>query len=156
MGGEGSGIKGHVTAQEQADKIFAAHLTERGMHLSIRQPDGSVQCHESIAHVLQEIPKTIDSSSWKARVEPHVWDETKWTAVGEELKKSPLPPALERNEHIHNLVVDIKDGSVNGHSFVMVGRHGVDPYLDSLGVPARAIDSFDQYMKSVYTRAGVK
>lgn len=119
----------------------------------MKEPDGSYQCHECTFLVLSNLKKYSHAGSWTKNLKYGKWDERKWKLVGELLSKNKK---TFQNKHINNLITDIIDGSVNGHSFIKYGRTFIDPYLYSLGVSDAETDKFGQYFEKIFKLAGIK
>lgn len=115
-----------------------------------REPEEGYQCHECIGHAQE----AADKMHIGPRVHFYKWDETKWDALGEDLKKNPMASG-NRHKAISNLLTDIKDGSVNGHSFGLVGGVGFDPHLKSQGVPDKDITDFNTELAGRYKKLGM-
>ena len=56
------------------------------------------------------------------------------------------------NKHINNLLEDISDFSVNGHSLLRYKNYYIDPYLKSLKVNEKSIQEFGNYWENTILR----
>lgn len=130
-----------VSGIEQA--VYDAVLSKAGKYCAV-DPDGSVQCHMS----LNVAKKELSDYWWFKQVKFHVWNEARWKKVAERLKKDD---AIEKFGHraIRELIEDISDGTVNGHSFMEFRGRFIDPHLKSKGVPDGQIQKFAKYFKEI-------
>lgn len=103
---------------------------------------------EVIDKLSTQVTPILDRVKWGR------WDEIQWPEVGAHLKANPLA-AEKLSPHVKNLMDDIRDGSVNGHSFAFVGDSAVDPYLTSLGVPQSVINQTDRELAQVFKNRGM-
>jgi hypothetical protein len=115
-----------------------------------RVKDVAAQCHEMVSTAAESIAK--DKPWWANNTEVIQWDETKWKQVAKELANAPK----FKNKALNELVEDISDFSVNGHSFMRVKEVYVDPYLSRMKVPLANIQEFDAYLHDVFTKTGIK
>jgi len=109
-----------------------------------KDPDGSYQCHDSVLFVKND--NELKLNWWYKDIKFHEWNELKWKKVGDKLKKDNKKFA---SKHINNLIEDIGDGTVNGHSFMSFQGYYVDPYLKSFKVNEKEIQKFDAYFKGI-------
>jgi len=109
-----------------------------------KDPDGSYQCHSSVEFVKSD--KSLKSYWWYKDIKFYEWNELKWKKIGDKLKQDSKKFS---NKHIDNLIEDIADGSVNGHSFISFQGYFIDPYLKSLKVNENEIQKFDKYFSGV-------
>lgn len=156
--GEGGGIdpscslKETSPAEDKVDASLAKELTKIAIEKTgCGIGEESVQCHAGTSSALESLLGRPDILGAKGRTKVYEWDDSKWTAVRAELSL----PEGKWHEGIRNLIEDIKDGTVNGHSFMIVGRHAVDPHLASLNVPKKQIDEIDRYLATIYHKVGI-
>ncbi len=103
------------------------------------------QCH----YMVNEIKDILGNVSG---IEYVFWDEGKWGEVADRLKENNKKFNVRE---IDNLIEDISDFSVNGHSFIKVNNGFADPYLYNLGVKQSKIEEFDKYLYGIYKKVGV-
>ena len=104
----------------------------------------SFQCHTTVNFIKNN--KDLKKNWWYKDIKYHIWNESHWNKVGSKLKKDNKNFS---NKHINNLIEDISDGSVNGHSFMSFQGYFIDPYLKYLNVRDNDIQKFDKYFLSV-------
>jgi len=109
-----------------------------------REPDNSIQCHQGTA----ELAEKFGDKGFR----PVYWPEEKWTEIAAALDPKAAAKSFAE-PRIIELIEDIKDGSVNGHSFGKIGDTYIDPYLWSVGVSNEAIQRFGAYLESLYAHA---
>lgn len=109
-----------------------------------REPDGSIQCHESVQFVKNS--KALKDKWWYDDIKFYEWNERNWKKVGRKLKKDNKKFS---SKHINNLIEDISDGTVNGHSFMSFQGYFIDPCLKSLRVSEKEIQKFDKYFSGI-------
>jgi hypothetical protein len=76
----------------------------------------------------------------------HEWNETKWEKVATKLRKDNKKFS---SKHINNLIEDVGDGTMNGHSFMSFQGYFIDPYLKSFNVNETEIQKFDKYFLGI-------
>jgi hypothetical protein len=102
----------------------------------------SFQCHCSV----EWVKENLGEFWWHKEIEYILWDERKWKEVSEKLLSDRRK---FKNRRISELVEDIADFSVNGHSTMKFRGYYVDPYLKSLKVPEKSIQQFGKYWESI-------
>ncbi len=102
-----------------------------------------LECHQRVA----ELEKIFGDMLGKQKIEYYYFDELKGDVIEKAMRASPFKT---KSQVIKNLIEDMNDGTVNGHSFIRVGNKGIDPYLRSLKVTQREIDKFDSYLAKIY------
>ena len=102
--------------------------------------DDTVQCHSAVQFVKNDTK--LKSFWWYKKIKFHQWNESKWKKISDVLTKDKKKFS---NEHINNLIEDIADGSVNGHSFMSYNGYFIDPHLHFLGVRHAEIQKFCSY-----------
>lgn len=121
-----------------------------------REPDGSVQCHPAVHAIKTGLDKFPEA---KERLEKELlfihWDESKWDAIGRTLTKDQAWKKFG-SKKIKEMLIDIADGSTNGHSFIKFKGGYIDPFLISIGVGQAAIDKVDAYLEKVYRKHGIR
>ena len=119
-------------------------IFKKGRNYCVMDPDGSVQCHGS----LEVAKKELEDYWWFKDVKMHRWNESRWKQVAAKLIEDG---AIKKFKHraIKELIEDISDFTVNGHSFMSFKGKYIDPYLKSKGVPDSQIQKFCKYMESV-------
>lgn len=130
-----------VRGIEQA--VYDSVFSKAGKYCAI-DPDGSVQCHMS----LDVARKELSDHWWFKQVKFHSWNEGRWKKVSERLERDNAR-SMFRHRAIRELVEDIEDGTVNGHSFMEFRGRFIDPHLKSKGVPDGQIQKFDKYFKEI-------
>jgi len=108
-----------------------------------------IQCHEGIQTIKNKLSEYGDKENWKRHLKFIEWDELKWKDIGELLLKDNKK---FNNEVIDNMIEDISDGSMNGHSFIKYKNYYIDPYLWSMGVELEEINVVDSYLESIYKK----
>jgi len=131
------------------DKILnLSDLIARGS-CTLDEMNEAVICHVGVRAIEQQLPKEYANLLQFVK-----WDDHKWKEVSKQLKKDNKK---FNNTHIDNLIEDIADFSVNGHSFIKFKNKPIyiDPYLSSLHVPQNKINEFDKYLYGVYKKLGI-
>ena len=107
--------------------------------------DGGVkECHTSVLFVKND--DEIKRNWWYKDIKFHVWNESRWDAVS---KKLVHDNKRFSSKHVNNMIVDIGDGTMNGHSFMSFQGYFIDPYLKSLNVRENEIQKFGRYFLSI-------
>jgi len=104
------------------------------------------QCHSAVS----DIEESVDVlPHLKSRLEFVYWPEDRWSELAKKIE-----PSRFRNQIIREMLEDIVDGSVNGHSFVLDkgSGHYVDPFLHYQGVGQEDIDDVDSYLYGLYKK----
>ena len=102
---------------------------------------GVFQCHCSVKWIETEL-----KDGWYYKFLKFIhWDELKWKEVAETILENPK---RFRNKHINNLLEDISDLTVNGHSLLKYKNYYIDPYLKSLKVNEKDIQEFGNYWEN--------
>lgn len=147
--------EGITAQQDKLDKVMVKSLTERAIIATPPDvPDEPVTCHEAIHNFEKIVNQGPDVAGFKDRTTIGQWDETKWDAIGKDLAEHPLA-SEKKNIEVKHLMDDIRDGSVNGHSFAIIGNHTVDPHLASRGVPQRVINETGRELRELYEKHGM-
>jgi CRISPR/Cas system CMR-associated protein Cmr5 small subunit len=113
---------------------------------------GLVQCH----FATQAVAKAIDDK--KIALPPGTpvkvleYDEDQQQAFNAAFAKTPKPEGLT-SEAAKNLLVDLADKSVNGHSLLKIGDQFVDPHLKSGGASQAEINKVGAFFEKVYAEA---
>ena len=120
-------IEDASTASKIADTIYS--FTSGLLYGSDR-----VQCHQAVEKVKSE-GKELQMGQyrfWK-ELEFIEWDETKWDDFSK-YSESDTTWKRIKNDEFRDLVRDISDGSVNGHSYIKLWNYYIDPYFNSCGL----------------------
>lgn len=107
--------------------------------------DGVLQCHEMVG---------LAAGLPEARGHRAVtFDEAAWGRVSEALREGRGLWPRFRSSPPREVLVDMADGSMLGHSF-LVGPRGrvVDPYLELRGAPDADVQALGRYLLGVYGR----
>lgn len=132
-----------ATAEEFHDSI--KHLYDIPSEGS--KVDGVVQCHQGV----YEIKEVIGTP--KGYTYFH-WQEEKWKDFAKAIDMDVVKKSVTHEQGLF-LFEDIKDMTVNGHSFIKKGDHYIDPFLYSAGVPQAQVDAVGRYMESLYRTLGM-
>ncbi len=111
----------------------------------LNDPDGSFQCHQSC----EWIKTNMKDQWWYKELKFLSWDENKWEKVSDRLLKDNAIKKFNQTP-IKELIEDISDFSVNGHSMIKFRGYYIDPYLKSKKVSEKAIQKFGKYWERVY------
>ena len=141
-------IEDASTASKIADTIYS--FTSGLLYGSDR-----VQCHQAVEKVKTE-GKELQVGQyrfWK-ELEFIEWDETKW---GDFSKHSESDTTWKRikNDEFQDLVRDISDGSVNGHSYIKLWNYYIDPYFNSCGLSFKEIQKCCKWFTKTYKEMGI-
>jgi len=135
-------------AQEKMNKGMVKNLYqgifENARKYGIVDPDGSVQCHGSLGLVRD----LFSDYWWFKKIKFYDWNESRWKKVAQRLIDDGAVDKFS-NKAVKELIEDISDMSVNGHSFMEYEGKYVDPYLKSKGVNDSQIQKFDKYFKGI-------
>ena len=82
------------------------------------------------------------------------WDESKWDDF-EKFANSDKSWKKINIKEFQNLVMDISDGSVNGHSFIKVFNYYIDPYFNSCGLSFKEIQKSCKWFVKIYKKMGI-
>ncbi len=107
---------------------------------------GPLECHDSVAKLEAQFKQ-------REGVQYFFWDESKGDDFYKLLNKTPFK---SKDAEVMDLINGLKQGTVNGHSFVRSGKHYVDPHLKSLGVAQKYIDEVDDFIVSLQTKLARK
>lgn len=107
-------------------------------------PDGSFQCHMSTAF----IKSNFKNQWWHKEIKYIEWNELKWPKVAARLTKDKAVKKFS-SKAIKNLIIDISDFSVNGHSLMKFRGYYIDPFLKSKKVSNGMIQKFGKYWESI-------
>jgi len=136
--------KVQLQPRPKVDDLVAVEKEHQKLYRNLTvEPDGTVQCHTGVA----EIEAAHDMSG--SRV--YMYDEAKWGEVEKYIDLDDVRKYIKDRRAIE-LLTDMKDESILGHSFIRRGGHYVDPYLNSLGVPQSEIDAVGRYLEPLYQK----
>lgn len=132
-------------SKEAISKSIAAGVYERVfVNSMLCDPDGSFQCHMSV----QYAKGSLKDFWWYKELKFLEWNENAWKKTSERLIKdgaikkfSPKP--------IKELIEDISDFTVNGHSVMKFRGYYIDPFLKSKKVSEKMIQKFGKYWESI-------
>ena len=117
--------------------------------------DDRVQCHESVNRVKNEGQELqVGKFRFHAILSFIEWDESKWDLF-EKVVKSDTSWKKINIKEFQNLVMDISDGSVNGHSFIKVFDYYIDPYFNSAGLSFQEIQKSCKWFAKIYKKMGI-
>lgn len=131
-----------------ADALYAA--AEKHPVIS---GNGLIECHVAVADMVSAISFGQVIVPDGVPVFAYNYDELKGEEFTENLKKT-TPPSV-KSEAASFLLEDLLDQSINGHSFLKVGDHFIDPHLKSGGAPQDEIDKIGHYLTKVFTKTGI-
>jgi hypothetical protein len=129
---------GKDIAKSVYDSIFSYAI-------GCKDPDGSFQCHMSVRWAKQNLTGEL---WWHKDLVFIEWDERKWKKISEKLIAAGAIKNFSQKP-IKNLIEDISDMSVNGHSLLKFQGYYIDPYLKSLRVSESAIQKFGKFWESI-------
>lgn len=114
--------------------------------------NGLIECHVAVADMVSAIVYGEIKVPDGIPVLAYNYDELKGEEFNENLKKTN-PPSV-KSEAASFLLEDLLDQSINGHSFLQVGDHFIDPHLKSGGTPQDEIDKIGKYLTKVFAKTG--
>lgn len=132
------------TLQKSISKAVYKFIFTKGTSCRYNDGTNAYACHASVYFVKNS--KELKQTWWYKSLKFHLWNESKWGSVSKRLIKDNKRFS---NKHINNLIEDIADGTVNGHSFISFNGYFIDPYLKSLRVPEKAIQQFCSYFVKI-------
>ena len=107
-----------------------------------RDIDGSFQCHCSV----EWVKKYMRDNWWYKSLKFLIWNESNWNKISEKLINDNKKFS---SNVIKDLITDISDFSVNGHSIKKFKDYYIDPYLKSRKVSEKAIQQFGLYWEKI-------
>lgn len=114
--------------------------------------NGLIECHVAVADMVSAIVYGEIKVPDGIPVLAYNYDELKGDEFNQNLKKTN-PPSV-KSEAASFLLEDLLDQSINGHSFLQVGDHFIDPHLKSGGTPQDEIDKIGKYLTKVFAKTG--
>jgi 8-oxo-dGTP pyrophosphatase MutT (NUDIX family) len=125
--------------------LGAAKLAYKSMKGVEEDPTGL----REVDHAVNALHKMPNAGDFKSRVKIYDLDKEYLTEVQKGIadQKWPDHPAIKET------LDAIQDGEVDGHSFLTVGKYGVDPVLEKKGVPHDLVNDFCHTMGKVYYSA---
>jgi hypothetical protein len=106
--------------------------------------DGTVQCHSGVAEIKTALGRQPGVTYFE-------FQETKWDDLAKLIDLGEAKKTITNRDAL-NLLEDIKDFSVLGHSFIKKGAHYIDPYLQSVGVGQAQMDALCRYLEPIYEK----
>jgi len=147
----------HMADGGETDKDYsdlAQELTGKAISNTKRDVPGQpIECH--IATHLAASYLTASGDPAKSVTKVYNWDESKGKELSEKISLPDIK-GVEWHAGIRNLVEDLRDESVNGHSFMVIGNSIVDPHLADQGVPSSQINAFGKHLAEIYKGIGIK
>lgn len=108
-----------------------------------KDPD-SFQCHCSVNWV----KNNLQDNWWYKELEFILWDENKWDKISKRLIKDNAIKKYSAKP-IKELIEDISNFTVNGHSLIKFRNYYIDLYMKSKKVPEKQIQKFGQYWEKI-------
>ena len=127
-----------------AKAIYERVFTAPEARYCYNDVDRHFDCHPSV-HFIKNDSHT-KSFWWYKDIKFHLWNESRWDKVSKKLQKDNKRFS---SKVINELITDIADGSVNGHSFMSFQGYFIDPYLKSKNVRDNEIQKFDKYFLGI-------
>lgn len=115
---------------------------------------GLIECHVAAADMVDAISSGDVVIPAGVPVLAYNYDELKGEEFNQNLKNTP-PPSVT-SEGASFLLEDLLDQSINGHSFLKVGDHFIDPSLKSGNASQHEIDKVGAYLVKVFDKSGIK
>lgn len=115
---------------------------------------GLIECHVAAADMVDAISSGDVVIPAGVPVLAYNYDELKGEEFNQNLKNTPLPSVT--SEGASFLLEDLLDQSINGHSFLKVGDHFIDPSLKSGNASQHEIDKVGAYLVKVFDKSGIK
>ena len=136
----------HITEDTKINKSVSDSIYDDvfSKALSCKDPDGSYQCHCSVYWV----KSNLKDNWWYKDLKFITWNETKWKKTADKLIKDKAISKFTVKT-IKELIIDISDLSVNGHSLIKFKDYYIDPYLKSRKVSDKAIQAFGKYWEKI-------
>lgn len=132
-------------SSEKINKSIAKGIYDEVFTKAIecRDPD-SFQCHCSVMWV----KNNLKDNWWYKELEFILWDERKWDKISQRLLKDNAVKKF-KSKPIKELIEDISDFTVNGHSLIKFRNYYIDPYMKSKKVSEKIIQKFGQYWEKI-------
>lgn len=116
---------------------------------------GNIVCHLAV-NMVKRNGKDLKVGRWAFYRELTFiqWNEKKWDDMSQLLeddnswKKIKIKPFQE-------LMEDIMDGTVNGHSFMKYKKWYIDPFFHSAGLDFKQIQRADKWIEAAYKKIGI-
>jgi hypothetical protein len=121
-------------------------------------PGGEKQCHEALG-LVEDLLTNKSTDAMKAGTKLYKWDESKWDAVGKLIGEdfaSGKIGGLNLGATVKDVLEEIQNGHMNGHSWATFDGHAIDPHLESRGVSQGMIQKATDYLAGVYVKAGIQ
>lgn len=111
-------------------------------------PPDELQCHDLVEAALQT------RTARRARLRPVLWRESAWEVASEALRADRAGWPVFKLSPPRELLADVADGTVCGHSFLTVRGVVVDPYMTLRGVPDEDVQRLGHYLLCVWGLVG--
>jgi len=120
-------------------------------------------CHAAVYKVKQQGKDLqLGRFSFYSMLTFYIWDESKWSKMMDYIKTDKSWQKIKVRPFIE-LVEDIGDGTVNGHSFIAYGKKPftkkqwyIDPYLSSAGVVFKDIQKTGKWFDKAFKSVGIR
>lgn len=134
-----------ATTRESMNDVIDKKIKTQKLNPAHDNYDLPLECHETVEELYVQFGdvKGVEYVMWKEELEDKVYDLI--------AKKS----VTFGDAAADDLITAMKHGWVNGHSFIKVGKHYVDPYLAGEGATQEAIDKLGAYLHKIYKQAGM-
>ena len=85
-----------------------------------------------------------------------MWDESKWSKLGEYIRNDKTSKRIKIRV-FQELIEDIADGTVNGHSFIIYRKKFfIDPHFSSAGVSFNDIQKIGRWFEKAFQNIGIR
>ncbi len=135
---EKKGILANRIAKSISDAIYKTVFKKAKF---AKDPDGAYQCHMSVNWIKQN----LKDNWWYKEIIFIEWNELDWKKIAKKLSKAPK----FKSKAIKELIVDISDFSINGHSLIKFRDYYTDPFLKSKRVSEKEIQKFGRYWEKI-------
>jgi hypothetical protein len=115
------------------------------------------ECHEAVTLISRKRDISVKLSSgvdfkFYNELKFVMWRESKWDQFSKTVDNSYKRVGVK---HFTELVEDIRDGTINGHSYIKWKGYYIDPHLSSAGVSFENIQKCGRWFDSIYRKIGI-
>lgn len=136
-------ILNEISGNEKIAKSIATAIYNEIFSNAIQCKDiDSFQCHCSV----NQAKNNLKNNWWYKDLIFIVWNEKNWNKISDKIKNNKFKT---NNKQINELLIDIADFSVNGHSIIRFKNYYIDPYLKSLKINDKLIQEFGKYWENL-------
>lgn len=136
-------ILNEISGNEKIAKSIATAIYNEIFSNAIQCKDiDSFQCHCSVNWA----KNNLKNNWWYKDLIFIIWNEKNWNKISDKIKNNKFKT---NNKPINELLIDIADFSVNGHSIIRFKNYYIDPYLKSLKINDKLIQEFGKYWENL-------